>query len=103
MLLKKNRANREDLNKVFKNGLFLSSPNLSFRYIKALDNKISFITPKTVSKSAVKRNFLRRKGYFFLKKHINLLKSPAVGAFLFKKNNIEDLENEIKNILNRVN
>jgi len=103
MLPKNNRANRKDLDKVFKKGSFLASQNLTFRYIKYKINKISFVTPKTVSKSAVNRNSLRRKGYLALRKYIKTIPFPVVGVFLFKKNNIENLENEIKNILNKIN
>ncbi|MDQ3075758.1 MAG: ribonuclease P protein component [bacterium] len=103
MLLKKNRANKKDLDKVFKKGFFLASTNLTFRYLKDKTTKISFVTPKTVSKSAVKRNGLRRKGYALLKKHLELLPSPITAAFVFKKSNTENLENEIKNLLTKAN
>lgn len=103
MLPKNNRANRKDLDKVFKKGSFLVSQSLTFRYIKSKTNKISFITPKTVSKSAVVRNSLRRQGYLALKRSIKNIPFPVVGAFLFKKKNTENLENEIKTIFNKVN
>lgn len=110
MLPKNNRANRKDLEEVFKKGSFLASSNLSFRYLKAqkgLNFKISFISPKTTSKSAVKRNNLRRRGYRILQKNLHLIKKGITGAFVFGKKSLnistEDLENEIKTILNKVN
>ena len=73
MLLKKNRANKKDLEEVFKKGLFLRSGGFTFTYIKKLDTKdikISFVVPKNICKSAVKRNSFRRKGYRILRKKI---------------------------------
>ncbi len=102
MLPKKNRANRKDLDKVFKKALFLASPNLTFRYLKDKDVKISFIVNKTVSKRAVKRNSLRRKGYDMVQKSLILLPFPVLGVFLLKKDNIDNLEHEIKDIFNKI-
>lgn len=105
MLPKKNRADKKDLEEVFKKGLFAASPLLTFRYVKIKNSqnfKISFIAPKTVNKSAVKRNFLRRRGYIALEKNLGGLPFPVIGAFIFRKNNIENLENEIKNIFNKI-
>lgn len=123
MLRKKNRANRRDLEKVFKKGFFLASPNLTFKYIKEkvnsvavpqeMDYRISFVVPKSVSKRAVVRNSLRRKGYSILEKNIGLLKTPVIGAFVFKKTSPNpllsgegkgevNLENEIQTILKKL-
>ncbi|OGI65050.1 hypothetical protein A2647_01360 [Candidatus Nomurabacteria bacterium RIFCSPHIGHO2_01_FULL_40_24b] len=110
MLPKKNRASKKDLEGVFRKGLFLTSPNITFKYLKIKNNfsgtdknfRISFIAPKAISKSAVKRNFLKRRGYRLFKKHIDSLPFPIVGAFIFNKNNVENLEDEIKKILNKI-
>ena len=109
MLPKNNRANRKDLEEVFKKGSFLASPNLSFRFLKKKDtpySKISFISPKTVSKSAVKRNSLRRRGYRILQKNQDLFKKGIFGAFVFGKKSLkittQDLENEINNIVKKI-
>ena len=61
--------------------------------------------PKNIAKFATKRNKLRRRGYTALRKFINEFPFGLVGAFVFKKQE-EDvliLENEIKNILNKIN
>ncbi|MFA6520108.1 MAG: ribonuclease P protein component [Candidatus Paceibacterota bacterium] len=107
MLPKKNRADKKAIEKIFKEGIFLNSPHLTFRFIKTRnkDRKISFIVPKSVAKLAVKRNLLRRRGYGALEKVIDTSPIGLVGAFIFNKyqNDISILENEIKNILSKIN
>lgn len=118
MLLKKNRANRKDLEEVFKKSLFLRSSGFNFRYrlhpapfsvsVEEKKNtfKLSFVVPKSICKSAVKRNSFRRKGYRILKKNIDNLNKPVVGAFVFNKDGLskttQELENDIKNILQKI-
>ncbi|HEV7424402.1 MAG TPA: ribonuclease P protein component [Candidatus Paceibacterota bacterium] len=108
MLPKKNRADRKIIEKIFKEGNFLNSPNITLRFI--LNNtsdipRISFIAPRSIAKLAVKRNLLRRKGYAILKKYISQFPSGLIGAFVFKKyqEDILIIEDEIKNILNKIN
>ena len=62
------------------------------------------IAPKAVSRLAVKRNLLRRRGYRALEKYINEIPS-LLGVFIFKKyqDDVSILENEIKNIFNKIN
>jgi ribonuclease P protein component len=109
MLKKENRADRKAIAKIFKNGRFINSPSLTFKFI--LDSNlstpvISCVVPKSVYKSAVKRNALRRRGYLILEKYFNKLPRNIVGVFVFNKK-ISDpninLENEIKNILSKIN
>lgn len=108
MLPKKNRADKKTIEKIFKEGRILSSPYFSLRFIRTNKKEgaqISFIVPKTVSKSAVKRNALRRKGYRILSKYIKDVPEGTLGAFIFKKN-LEDsevIENEVKNLLSKIN
>ena len=106
MLPKKNRADRKDVDKIFKDGKFLNSSSLTFKFIlnKNFDiPRISFIAPKSVAKLAVRRNFLRRHGYSVLKKYSKDFPLGLVGAFIFKKGETDSiiLENEIKNILSK--
>jgi len=125
MLPKKNRADKKAVGRIFKEGKFINSPNLTFRFVstreyesfsskqpdsslptrKFLCPRISVIVPKAVAKLAVKRNLLRRLGYSVLEKYINQFPSPLLGVFVFKKyqDNVLILEHEIKNILNKVN
>jgi len=108
MLPKKNRVDKKSIDLIFKKGGFISSPNLTFKFILTRDSfspHISFITPKSVVRLATRRNSLRRKGYLALKEHIKQFPSGLLGVFLFKKNeqDISKIEHEIKNILNKIN
>ena len=108
MLAKENRADKGDIDFLFKKGNSISSPNLNFKFILTTDAilpRISFIAPKNVAKLAVKRNLLRRRGYNTLRKHINDFPLGLIGVFLFKKyqDDVSIIENEIKNILNKIN
>ena len=109
MLKKKNRANKKEIDLLFKEGKFLNFPNLTFKFINSsrsdLDRRISFIAPKSVARLAVKRNFLRRRGYDILKKYLDQFPAGILGAFVFRKyqDDISILENEIKNILAKIN
>jgi ribonuclease P protein component len=105
MLPKKNRADKKSIEKIFKEGLFLRSSDLTFKYLKDKSNnqpKISIIVPKALFKSAVKRNSLRRAGYAILKKYTSLISPQIVGAFVLGKKSLDNLESEIKNILNKI-
>jgi len=108
MLPKKNRADTKAVEKIFKEGRFLNSPNLTFKFIlkgNSVSPQISFIVPKTVSRLAVKRNFLRRLGYNALQKHLEQFPTGISGVFVFKKyqDDTSVLENEIQNILSKIN
>lgn len=108
MLPKKNRADKKAVENVFKEGRFINCSNLSFKFIltqKPSVPRISFIAPKNIAKLAVKRNLLRRRGYSALGKHINQFPFGIVGVFMFKKyqDDVLIIENEIKNILSKIN
>ena len=108
MLPKKNRASKKDVDEIFKDGFFFNSPNLTFKFLIKKDvigTRISFISPKSISKKAVIRNKLRRTGYRALQKHQNLFPSGLIGVFIFKKyqDDISIIENEIKTILSKIN
>lgn len=107
MLSKKNRVDKKKIDLIFKEGKFLISPSLTFKFLLTdapNQARISFIAPKSVAKLATKRNRLRRCGYNALRKYIHAFPAGMLGAFVFKSH-VEDvlmLENEIKNILNKV-
>lgn len=115
MLLKRNRVLKKEVDLIFKacpptgrEGRFITSPNLTFKFIKKNDStypRASFIAPKSIAKLAVKRNLLRRHGYDALKKYLHLFPAGLLGVFMFKKyqEDILTLENEIKNILTKIN
>lgn len=107
MLPKKNRADKKAVEMVFKQGKFLNSPSLTFKFVLAGVStlpRISFVVPKTLSKKAVDRNFLRRRGYNVLKKYINKFPIGTLGVFVFKKSSISilEIEDEIKDILKKI-
>ncbi len=108
MLKKKNRADRKDIDSLFKKANFLVSSDFTFKFIltnKSTSPRISFIAPKSIAKLAVKRNLLRRVGYNVLKKYIKEFPMGLVGVFVFKRfqDDRSIIENEIKNILNKIN
>ena len=128
MLPKKNRVNKKTVEEIFKKGRFISSTNLTFKFISRISGKtsnnaqISFIAPKAVAKGAVLRNFLRRIGYLALEKDFKHFPDSILGVFLFNKGiskNIDlntniaknkelksklklELENDIKTIINKL-
>ncbi|KKQ21388.1 MAG: Ribonuclease P protein component [Candidatus Nomurabacteria bacterium GW2011_GWA1_37_20] len=107
MLPKKNRADKKAVEEIFKKGKFIDSLNLTFKFLitPEKERKISFIAPKSIAKKAVERNYLRRLGYSALEKILNNFPAGIMGVFIFKRyeNNILIIENEVKNILNKIN
>ena len=109
MLPKNNRADKKAIETIFKEGIFVRSVFLNFKYINKKNSnppQISFIVPKSVEKQAVKRNYLRRCGYSSLKKYFNKIPNGLVGVFVFNKTkgNISTLvDQEIVFILKKLN
>ena len=120
MLPKKNRVDKKIIDQIFKKGRFYLSPHLTFKFISLKDGsntQISFTAPKSVVKSAVKRNLLRRRGYNIIAKYIGSLPKGLKGVFIFSKNSFElfggknskreisknNLENEIQRIISQIN
>jgi ribonuclease P protein component len=123
MFPKRNRSDNAIINQIFTKSRFINSSNLTVRFIlntKYSSPHISFIVPKTTSKKAVERNLLKRRGYSVLSKYLNRFPVDFLGVFIFNKKSliyfglkgknklknkesIQNLENEIKNILNKVN
>ncbi len=115
---KKTRLSKGEIENIFKQSRFVNSANLTLKFIQsdAKNSRFSFLTPKNIGKKAVLRNKLRRRGYFALKNQQNIPKN-IVGAFVFGKNSakafggkknksnnpVENLENEIKVIFNKLN
>ncbi|MDO8659395.1 MAG: ribonuclease P protein component [Candidatus Parcubacteria bacterium] len=109
MLPKKTRVNTREIDRIFKDGKFITSPSLTFKFIlnytsTSTPSRISFIAPKSIAKLAVKRNLLRRRGYRALAKYIDQFPLGLIGAFVFKKmeEDISIIENEIEKILHRL-
>jgi ribonuclease P protein component len=96
MISKKYRVNKALFDQIFKQGTMIHSPIFTFKCLKNLENKgfYAFVVPKTVAKSAVKRNTLRRKGYNALR-GIGT-KNGVSGVFLYKKGTAQASLTEIK-------
>jgi len=120
MIPKKNRATQKTIDLIFKQGKFINSQNISLKFLLSKESPIvraSFIVPKNLVKSAVKRNMLRRRGYHVISKYLNDLPVGFVGAFIFGKNSKEvfgargpykeksflDLDKEVSFIVNALN
>lgn len=108
MLPKKNRADKKTVETIFKEGKFINSPHLTFKFVlstKISVSRISVIAPKNIAKLAAKRNSLRRCAYKVLRKYIRHFPVGVLGVFVFKKyqDDVSILENEIKNILGEIN
>jgi len=105
MLPKKNRADKKLVEKIFKEGRFISFSGLSFKFLNGKQSfpRISFVVPKKVEKKAVGRNLLRRQGYSILEKYFGKIPSGISGVFIFNKVvPISEIENDIKKILNKI-
>ncbi len=108
MLPKKNRANKNKVERVFKEGKFVNSPFFSFKFIlnkQSNTRQISVVVPKSVSKLAVSRNRLRRLGYQVLEQYLDLFPAGIEGVLMFKRINedILAISNEIKQIASKIN
>ncbi|MFA6353999.1 MAG: ribonuclease P protein component [Candidatus Paceibacterota bacterium] len=108
MLPKKNRVGKKEVDLLFKQSKFITSPTLTFKFVVNNNTdlpRISFIAPKSIAKLAVARNLLRRRGYIVLSKYINQFPFGTIGVFVLKKyqDDVSVLENEIKTILTKIN
>lgn len=102
MISKQNRVNKGLFDKIFKEGSFIHSPVFMFKYVKNPENKglFSFVVPKTVAKQAIKRNYLRRKGYNVLR-NIGIIDGIS-GVFFYKKGTSQASNEEINNSIKAV-
>jgi ribonuclease P protein component len=82
MLSKKNRLDKDTLNTIMEKGSISSGSFFVLRYIKSDIPQYSFVVSKKIAKNAVKRNYLRRKGYNILRLY-KIDKNK--GVFFYKK------------------
>ena len=85
----------------------MGSTLLSFRFLATVDapeNKISFIVPRRIYKTAVERNKLRRMGYTAIKKYLKNFTPNLAGVFTLKAKvkSVAELEKEIGIILKKI-
>lgn len=105
MLPKISRADRKTIEKIWKVGRSISTPLLSFKFIKIPSGKkISVIAPKGVAKTAVSRNSLRRQGYRQLQKFLPQFPAGIAGAVIFRsaKLKAESIAQDLETVLKRL-
>jgi ribonuclease P protein component len=102
MISKKHRVNKGLFDKIFKEGKIIHTPIFMFKYVKNLENKgfYAFAAPKTVAKTAVKRNSLRRKGYNVLR--VTGIPTGFSGVFFYKKGTSDSDLSKIKESINYI-
>ncbi len=93
MFPKKKRVTKDLFQVVMKNGKMVHGSLFTLRYIPQNSPQFVFVAPKSVAKSAVSRNKLRRQGY-------NSLRAFALpkitGLFFYKKGVFKPKTEEIK-------
>ena len=83
MTPKKTRVTKE-LFPTIMGGKALHGSIFTFRYIEQAKPQYSVVAPKSVAKSAVSRNKLRRQGYNAIR---SFSPSSGLGVFFYKKGN----------------
>ncbi len=103
MFKKKQRFNRKDFKKVFKEGKRINNKNISISYIYNDKTKTSVVVGKKIAKKATERNLLRRRVYFILRKNFDLVKNKQIIVFVKKNITYGILKKEIEEILFKLN
>lgn len=100
---------RGEIRSVFLNkGELIRGKSFNFKYLsdKGKRQKIVFVVSSKVSRTAVGRNKLKRRGRYIINKHKDSLPSGIVGAFIANQNssklNFVEMENEILEILRKI-
>lgn len=108
MLSKKNKIQRADFPSSSKKGMVFHSTYTSLslqKQTKEEPNKFSFVVSGKVSKKAVVRNKLKRRGYYVIKKFLPTIKIGYFVVFFLKKEIVglsySDFEKQILFLLNK--
>jgi ribonuclease P protein component len=108
MLNKKLRVSKEAFNSAFKKSRIISSPIFLFRFHKEDNNqpsKFSFVVSKSVSKKAVVRNLLKRRGYASVRNNLDKIKKSYICSFSFKKGSesatFREISGEVASLLKK--
>lgn len=108
MFFKNFRLTRSDFKLLKdKKGFYLNSPLISLTFYNIPDlfkyQKVAFTCSKKVSLSAVKRNKLRRQGFYVLRGLISNIKKGSVLHFFYKKDSnkasFDEIKKEIENLI----
>lgn len=98
MVLKKKRVNKELFENIIKKGHTLFGSFFIFKYLPNSDfPRYAFVVPKKISKKAVDRNKLKRRGYGIIR---SIPLSGGLGVFLYKKEGVKVSFEEIKKDIN---
>lgn len=111
MLPKSKKISREEFPQDFHSGYKYHSPGLLLLITKQtkqnLETKFSFIVSKKVSKNAIKRILIKRRGYNIIKDNIEHIKSGFLCVFHFKKGfkipTNEEINNQVMYLLKKAN
>jgi len=106
MLKKSQRVDRKTFDLLLKKGKGVYSPLFSLKWVNLGSNwRFSFVVPSSVSKSAVIRNKIKRRGRHIIRKNSELLRKDLVAALFFKKGvemlSFIEMEKEIISLLNK--
>ena len=95
MLASKLRISKSEF-KTLGRGYGYHSPFFTLFVYKNINNKsqFSFLCSKKVSKTAVRRNLLRRRGYNAIKKKVDSIKSGFYCVFTYKKEAVDEIRYE---------
>ncbi len=89
MLSKKQKIKRSEFPKDLKHQKTYNSQHISLTILNNINNKTSkfsiVVSSKKVSKSAVKRNLLKRRGYYIINKNKSKIKPEFTCLLFFKK------------------
>ncbi len=104
MLKKSQRITRNEYKKALDNTKAFYTSFFTLSHKKALENndKISIVVSKSVAKSAVQRNKLRRKMATLIQKKIKNIENKGVFIFFMKKGSNTASINELENSINEV-
>ena len=94
----KNRVDKKLFEEIFKKGKTLKGKYFLLRFFPIDKNqkKSTFVVPSSVSKSAVRRNLLKRRGRYVLNLNKNKINSGLGMIFIFNKGSIEAKIQELK-------
>lgn len=113
MFPQKNRISKTSFSEIMKNSRVVHGSAFSLRYLKKNDASLprfAFVVSKKVSKLAVERNKIRRRGFHILREIITpaellLQKNGFIGAFFAKKEiknmTLEQIKTDIEILLKK--
>ena len=109
MLSKNKRIDKVLFKKVFERGRVFDEEHIFAKVLNISDpeKRFSFTVPSKTTKSAVKRNLMKRRGKHVIGVNINNIKSGFAVSFFFKNNSTNlkysEIKNEVIKILKKAN